>query len=26
LWTPAYIPSRRSDQSDALQQHWTEHV
>ncbi len=26
LWTPAYIPSRRSDQSDVLQQHWTVHV
>ncbi len=25
-WTPAYIPSRRSDQSDVLQQHWTVHV
>jgi hypothetical protein len=23
LWTPAYIPSWRSDQSDVLQQHWT---
>jgi hypothetical protein len=26
LWTPAYIPSRRSDQSDVLQQHWTVHL
>jgi hypothetical protein len=26
LWTPAYIPSRQSDQSDVLQQHWTVHV
>ncbi len=26
LWTPAYIPSRRSDQSDVVQQHWTVHV
>jgi hypothetical protein len=26
LWTPAYIPSRRSDYSDVLQQPWTVHV
>ncbi len=26
LWTPAYTPGWRSDQSGVLQQHWTVHV
>jgi hypothetical protein len=26
LWTPAYSPGRRSDQSGVRQQHWTVHV
>ncbi len=26
VWTPAYIPSQWSDQSDVLQQPWTVHV
>ncbi len=26
LWTPAYTPGQRSDQSGVVQQHWTVHV